>query len=405
MGELSNSTRVCIVGGGPAGVIAAYLFALRGIRVVLLEGQQDFDRDCRGDTLHASSLEILQQLGLVDEVLDQATSRISKLSIAFGQAEINIADFFAMQSDFPYVAIIPQAVFLNLVVEKARSLPEFTVLMGAQVRELSENDGRITGVEYTHAGESRSLSADLVIGADGRGSSIRKLAGLTLGKTSPPMDVIWFRLSLPDGEKIEDVNGRIGSGHMLVIIGRRDHLQVGVVIMKGSYKALREEGIESFHEMVTRLAPELRETITEIKDWSQMAILPVVTGRVERWYREGLLLIGDAAHVMSPVGGVGINYAIQDAVAAVNLLADSLSKGGPGIQTLAEVQERRESAVSTVQRFQSLVQQRVIKAALSSGKTLRPPLPLRIISRIPYARKRIARFLAYGTRHESVEGL
>ena len=405
MGNESNSTRICIVGGGPAGVIAAYLFALRGVSVVLLEGRKDFDRDFRGDTLHASSLEILQQLGMADEVLQQASSQVRKLSIAFGQTEINIADFYAMDSEFPFVAIIPQAVFLKLVVDKARDLPEFTVHMGAQVRELLQADGKITGVKYTLGDEDRSLSADLVIGADGRGSTVRQLAGLELGKTSPPMDVIWFRLPLSGNSKIQDVNGRIGSGHMIVIIGRKDHLQVGVVIMKGSYKALRSEGIESFHTMVTQLAPELRETITEIKKWSQMAILPVVTGRVEHWYREGLLLIGDAAHVMSPVGGVGINYAIQDAVAAVNLLAKALQSGKTDTEMLAAVQSRREPAVATVQRFQSLVQQRVIKAALSSRQTLRPPLPLRLISRIPYARKQIAWFLAYGTRHERVKGL
>ncbi len=229
--ESPENTRVCIIGGGPAGVVSAYLFALRGIPVVLLEGKKDFDREFRGDTLHASSLEILEQLGLVEDVLEKDTSKIQKLRMSFGDREINIADFYAMDSNYPYVAIIPQVEFLNHIVDKAGKLPEFSVVMGAQVRELKEESGKVSGVKYTLDGDEHSLDAELVIGADGRGSSARRLANINLGKTSPPMDVIWFRLPLPPGSKEQEVNGRIGSGNMSVIIGRKDHLQVGYIIM------------------------------------------------------------------------------------------------------------------------------------------------------------------------------
>ncbi|NKB38389.1 MAG: FAD-dependent oxidoreductase [Gammaproteobacteria bacterium] len=403
--ERPGETQVCVIGGGPAGVIAAYLFALRGISVVLLEGKNDFDRDFRGDTLHASSLEVLEQLGVVDEILEQATSKIQKLSLTFADTEIDIADFCAMQTKYAYVAIIPQVLFLNHIVEKAKKLDCFSVLMGAQVRALEEINGKVSGVHYTLNGEEQILPAKLVIGADGRGSSARRLANIKLGKTSPPMDIVWFRLALPDGEKIEDVNGRIGAGTMIVIIGRKDHLQVGFVIMKGGYKALREKGIDSFHQTVSQLAPELSTVITAIKDWSEMAILSVVTGRAEQWYKDGLLLIGDAAHIMSPVGGVGINYAIQDAVAAVNLLTDPIKQNHLDTNDLARVQKRREPAVIVIQSFQSLIQRRVIRAALKLDASLSPPLPLRIISKFPFARKKIAHFLAYGRNHEKVDGL
>jgi 2-polyprenyl-6-methoxyphenol hydroxylase-like FAD-dependent oxidoreductase len=404
--EIPTSTQVCIIGGGPAGVIASYLFALRGVDVVLLEGKKDFNREFRGDTLHASSLEILEQMGLVDEVLDQTHARIEKLSLSFSDSEITMADFTMLESKFPYVAIIPQDIFLSYVVEKAKQFSNFSVLMGAQVRELKEIDGKVSGVKFTYEGKELELDATLTIGADGRGSSARRLAKIELGKTSPPMDIVWFKLPLPtDTELVEAVSGKLGSGTMIVIINRKEYLQVGYVIMKGSYKELREKGIEDFQETLKKMAPELSSVVTEVKDWSQMAILSVVTGRAEQWYKEGLLLIGDAAHIMSPVGGVGINYAIQDAVATVNQLAVPLKENRLTIIDLAEVQNKREPAVATIQKFQSLVQNRVIASALKSDEDFRPPLPMRILSKFPFVRKKLAHFIAYGKRHERVEGL
>jgi len=311
-----------------------------------------------------------------------------------------------MDTKYPYVAIIPQEKFLNHIVEKGKQLSGFKVLMGAQVRELKEANGKISGVKFTYEGNKHELDAGLTIGADGRGSTARRLAKIDLGKTSPPMDVVWFKLPLPtDTEMQEAVSGRIGSGTMIVIINRKEYLQVGYIIMKGAYKELREQGIKHFHEIIKNLAPELANTITEIKDWSQMAILSVVTGRAKQWYKDGLLLIGDAAHIMSPVGGVGINYAIQDAVATVNLLAEPIKENRLTISNLAGVQKRREPAVAIIQKFQSLVQQRIISAALKSDEAFSPPLPMKIISRIPFIRKRLAHFLAFGRCPERVEGI
>jgi 2-polyprenyl-6-methoxyphenol hydroxylase-like FAD-dependent oxidoreductase len=404
--ETPTNTQVCIIGGGPAGVIAAYLFALRGVSVVLLEGKPDFNREFRGDTLHASSLEILDQLGLADEVLQQANSKIENLSFTFPDKVITLADFSAMDTKFPYVGIIPQEKFLNHIVDKAKQFSNFTILMGAQVRELKKENGKVCGVRYFYEGNDHDLDATLTIGADGRGSSARRLAKIDLGKTSPPMDVVWFKLPIPaDSEMKQAVSGRIGSGSMIVVINRKEYLQVGYIIMKGGYKALREQGIEHFHQVIKTLSPELAGVVTEIKDWSEMAILSVVTGRVEQWYRDGLILIGDAAHIMSPVGGVGINYAIQDAVATVNQLAGPLLEERLIVTDLAEVQKRREKAVSIIQGFQSFIQKRIIADALKSDKDFEPPLPMKIISKLPFIKKRLAHFLAFGIRHEKVEHL
>jgi len=404
--SIPTKTQVCIIGGGPAGVISAYLFALRGVSVVLLEGKKDFDREFRGDTLHASSMEILDQMGLADEVLKQTHARIEQLSLSFAGSEITMADFTAMDSKYPFVAIIPQVKFLNYIVDKAKQFSGFNILMGAQVRELKESDGKVTGVKFTYEGNEHELDATLTIGADGRGSSARRLAKIELGKTSPPMDIVWFKLPLPeDVELKEAVGGKLGSGTMVVVVNRKEYLQIGYVIMKGSYKELREKGIESFQETLKRIAPELTSVVSEIKDWSQMAILSVVTGRAEQWYKDGLILIGDAAHIMSPVGGVGINYAIQDAVATVNQLADPLKEDRLAVSDLAEVQKKREPAVAAIQKIQSLIQNRVVASALKSDKDFSPPLPMRIMTKFPFFRKKLAHFLAYGKRHERVEGI
>jgi len=258
-------------------------------------------------------------------------------------------------------------------------------------------------VLFKHNSGEHELKADLTIGADGRGSSIRRLAELKLEKTSPPMDVLWFTLPVPEALKGNDVvDVKIGYGTMLVNVNRGDYLQIGYIIMKGSYRELRERGIAYFHAGVRELVPELGETIEEIKDWSQLAILSVVTGRVSQWYKEGMLLIGDAAHVMSPVGGVGINYAIQDAVAAANLLAGPVKENSLTVDVLKTVQDRREKAIIFIQKVQSMVQRRIISSALKSDAPFKPPLPLKIISRIPFLQRRFAKLLAYGLQPEKI---
>ncbi|HIM07416.1 MAG TPA: FAD-dependent oxidoreductase [Gammaproteobacteria bacterium] len=404
--ELSTKTQVCIIGAGPAGVIAAYLFSLRGVPVVLLEGENNFDREFRGDTFHASSLEVLDQLGFADDVVKLCNSKVGQLNFKTSEYSIQVADFAGMKSKFPFVGIIPQVKFLNYMVRKAGALPDFNIIMRAKVKELKQVNGKNSGVKYKKDGEEFEVDSLLTIGADGRGSTARRLANIKLGKTSPPMDVLWFRVAIPkDAELQESVDIRVGSGSMVVMVNRGDYIQCGYIIMKGSYKELRNEGIEHFQNEIISLAPELSSTISEVSDWKQCAILSVVTGSVEKWYQEGLLLIGDAAHIMSPVGGVGINYAIQDAVATVNILADAIKEERLSTDDLAKVQSRREPAVKFIQGFQLFAQKRIISSALKSDKPFSPPLPLRIVSKISFMRKRIAKFLAYGKCPERVEGL
>ncbi len=404
--NIPEKTQVCIIGGGPAGVISAYLFAKRGVSVVLLEGEKDFDREFRGDTFHASSLEVLDQLGFADDVVALCNSKVGQLNFKASGQSLEVADFSAMDSKFPFVGIIPQEKFLNYMVSKAEALSNFKILMGARVKELKNENGKTSGVKFTYEGNEHELNSELTIGADGRGSTARRLAKIELGKTSPPMDVVWFRVSIPEDRELkESVDVRVGSGTMVVMVNRGDYIQCGYIIMKGSYKELRNEGIEHFQNEVKGLAPELTSTINEVSDWKQCAILSVVTGRVEQWHREGLLLIGDAAHIMSPVGGVGINYAIQDAVAAVNFLAEPIKKNRLSLADLAKVQSRREPAVKFIQTFQTFAQKRIVADALKSDKPFSPPLPLKIVSKLPFMRKRIAKFLAYGRCPEKAEGL
>ena len=398
-----SGTQVCVVGGGPAGVIGAYLLARKGIDVVLLEGEPDFNRDFRGDTLHSSSLEILDQLGHADAILDLCTSKVAQLRMESGGMTLNIADFSRLASRFPFVGIIPQSRFLEYMVSQAESLPGFTILRSARVHGLIRHDGRTSGVRYEYEGREHELFAMLTVGADGRGSTVRRLADIKLEKSSPPMDVLWFTQPVPDSlQGVDAVNVKIGNATMLVQIDRGDYLQLGFVIIKGSYKELREKGIDHFHQEVTGLMPELSGTIKTITDWKQIAILSVVTGRVSQWYRDGLLLIGDAAHVMSPVGGVGINYAIQDAVAMANCLAKPVRENALTIEDLKLVQVRREWPTRFIQTLQGMIQTQIINNALKSRGAFKPPLPLKMLSKAPFLQRRFAHLLSYGLRHETI---
>ena len=401
--ETANN-HVCIAGAGPAGVMLSILFARKGIPVTLLEAQADFDRDFRGDTLHASALEILEQMGLAQEVLALCHAKAPRFQIITTQDTITMADFSRLDSPYPYIALIPQARFLEFLTEEAKKFPNFTLIMNAKVHGLIIENDRVCGISYTKDGKAHEVRATLTVGADGRGSRTRELAGIKLGKTTPPMDVIWFKLPRPASFGDQNAtSGRFGTGTILAILDRGNELQCGYVVIKGSYKSLREQGMQALHADITNLMPELKESVTELKDWSQCAILSVVTGRVERWHRPGLLLIGDAAHVMSPVGGVGINYAIHDAVAAANVLTTPLLKGTVSDDDLHAVQLRRERAIRFIQSVQSIIQRRIIASALNANAPFRPPLLVRILARYGFFQKRLARIMAYGLDPERVE--
>jgi 2-polyprenyl-6-methoxyphenol hydroxylase-like FAD-dependent oxidoreductase len=395
---------VCIVGAGPAGMVLSCLLVHQGIPVTLLEGMSDFNRDFRGDTLHASSLEILDQMGLADAILDLSHARIDKLEFESIDGSIVIAEFGSLKTHFPFVALIPQERFLDYLATQAQRFSNFHLQMNARVHDLLYKDGKVCGVKYSHNGTNCELFADLVIGADGRGSVIRRRAGLELEKSSPPMDVIWF--TLPKNRNAQSARaaaGRFGSGTMLVRLDRGDKWQMGYVILKGSYKILREQGLQTFRKHIAELMPEMVSSLPALTDWSQCAILSVVTGCVKQWHKPGLLLIGDAAHVMSPVGGVGINYAIQDAAAVFNVLQDKIASGTVTNMDLARVQRRRERPIRFIQGIQSLIQKQIIANALVSDRPFHLPLAMRIFSKFKLFRMAMARILAYGIQPEKLD--
>lgn len=393
----------CIVGGGPAGMVLALLLARQGIEVVLLESRRDFDRDFRGDTLHASAIENLAEIGLAESVLALSRSRLEAVRLVTDEGSWRMADFSRLKSPFPFIALLPQVEFLDFLAKEAEQYASFRLFMGAKARQLIDADGEIRGVVFRRDGELFSLRSQLVVGADGRGSQMRRSSELDLNPTAPPMDVVWFRLPKTDDDSgLDEATLRVGSGSLLVLFERGAYWQVGYVIVKGSFKAIRQEGIESLRQKVAALAPHFARRLETLDDWKDLAVLAVETGCVERWYRPGILLIGDAAHVMSPVGGVGINYAIQDAVAAANLLTLPLLRGELESEHLAAVQQRRQMPTRIVQKAQSAIQRRIVAAALDGSRPFRLPWLARLVSHSGWLQGLLAYGIGFGPRHESV---
>ncbi|MEG4318510.1 MULTISPECIES: FAD-dependent oxidoreductase [unclassified Microcoleus] len=393
-------TGCCIVGGGPAGAVLALLLARQNIPVMLLEVHKDFDREFRGDTLHPSVMEIMDQLGLADKLLEFPHTKMRRLTIQAGGNSAALVDLSSLKTKYPYITILPQVKFLEFITAEAQRYPNFQLVMGANVQEIIQENGVICGIRYRGHGGCHEVRSTLTVGADGRFSRLRQLAGFEPIKTSPPMDVLWFRLPRsPHDVKDSGVGGRAAGGHLLVIIDRLDYWQLGYVILKGSYHKLRDSGIENLQKSVAELAPEFADRVEQLKDWSQVSFLSVESSRLPRWYRPGLLLIGDAAHVMSPIGGVGINYAIQDAVVAANVLIAPLKNHHLHLWDLAEVQRQREWPTRIIQGFQSLMQEQIIKGALDTNKQFTPPafLQLPIFRNIP------ARLIAFGPTRVRVE--
>ena len=394
-----------IVGGGPAGAILSLLLVRRGVRVALLEMHKDFDREFRGDTVHPSTLEILDSLGLSDHVHQLGRSKISGPTLMTTQGAFSPVALGALDTKFPYILMVPQKDLLELLAQEASKHSSFRLHMGANVTELIEEGGAVRGVRYQSEDGTHEIRAQLVVGADGRFSHVRALAGFKPVSTSPPMDILWFRLPhLPtDPDAQGGAFGGLGRGHIVIGLDRGDYWQAGYVILKGSYQEIRSQGIEGLRRGIVSIEPRLARHVESLTDWRQVSFLNVESSRCLQWSRPGILIIGDAAHVMSPVGGVGINYAIQDAVVAANILTRPLLEKRVRAQDLQEVQRRRERPVRFIQSIQTQMQRRLIGAALNSEKPLDVPwlvralLSNRLIAKIP------ARIMGYGLTRVHVE--
>jgi len=397
----------CVVGGGPGGAVLALLLARKGVDVTLLEAHPDFDREFRGDTLHPSVMEIMDQLGLAERLLTLRHSKASTFTLQTAYGPFTPADLSRLKTKFPYITIMPQTNFLKFVVGEAKKYPSFRLVMGARVRELVEEDGVVRGVRYENEDGRHEVRAALTVGADGRGSRVRRLAGIEPIKTSPPMDVLWFKLPREPGDP-EGLVGRFGRGHIAVMLDRDDHWQAGYVIPKGSFPELRHEGIGELRRQFAELIPEFSSRVKHLTDWRRVSLLSVESSRCPTWHKPGLLLIGDAAHVMSPVAGVGINYAIQDAVAAANILVGPLRESQERLvnlneKYLAAVQWRRELPTRIIQTVQAQVQRGVLAPALRSSEPFSPPFLLRLLPKIPVLRDLPARLIGYGVWPVHVE--
>ncbi len=397
-----SQTQCCIVGGGPAGMMLGYLLARAGVETVVLEKHADFLRDFRGDTVHPSTLRIVDELGLLDSFLQLPHQKLRKVGGLFGDKPIAIADFGGLPERYAYIAFMPQWDFLNFIAADGRRLPKLTVAMQSNVEALIEEGGRIAGVRGRGASGAFEIRAALTVGCDGRHSTVRAAAGLPLDDIGAPIDVLWFRVPR-DAAAFDDVFARVTRGHFVVTIDRGDYWQCAFVIAKGGAAALQAQSIDAFRAEVAKAAPVLAPHLDALRSWDDVKLLEVAIDRLQRWSKPGLLCIGDAAHAMSPVGGVGINLAVQDAVAAANALAEMLRDGSLHDDDLDAVRRRRLFPTRVTQAIQVQIQ-RVVLAPVIGGMNddLEVPLPLRVLTAVPALQRVFARVLGMGVRPEHV---
>ena len=395
-------TRCCIAGGGPAGMMLGFLLARAGVEVVVLEKHADFLRDFRGDTIHPSTLEVMHELGLLEDFLKRPHQEMKQIAGQIGTETIVLADFSHLPTKCKFIAFMPQWDFLNFLVERAARYSSFRLMMNTEVTDLIEAGNQVVGVKAQTPQGPIEIRADLIVGADGRSSVVRDRSGLEVEHLGAPIDVLWFRLLRKPDDQSQAL-GRFTSGKMMVMINRDTYWQCGYIIRKGALDAVKQRGLEKFRQDILSLAPFLGDRINEIRDWNEIRLLTVLVDRLRQWYRPGLLCIGDAAHAMSPVGGIGINLAIQDAVAAANILWQPLSEGWISASHLQKVQWRRELPTRLTQRGQVFVQDNVLGRVLGSSQPIVAPWFLRIFKRFPVLRRIPARLIGLGVRPEHVK--
>ena len=395
------STRCCIAGGGPAGMMLGYLLARAGVDVVVLEKHADFLRDFRGDTVHPSTLEVMRELGLLADFLKRPHQELQRLAAQIGDDTIHAADFSRLPLEAKFIALMPQWNFLNFLAEKAAGFACFRLMMKAEATELIRDADRVVGVVARSPHGEVRIGAQLVVGADGRHSTIRERAGFVVDDIGAPMDVLWLRLPREPGDADVVPLGRAIAGAILVLIPRDDYFQCGYVVKKGGAEELQAKGLDAFKQSIESIAPALKGRTQGLQSWDDVKLLTVAVDRLKTWCAPGVICIGDAAHAMSPIGGVGINLAVQDAVAAANLLWAPLRTGSVSLADLEAVQRRREFPAKATQAAQVFIQKRAIAPTLAGGAP-KAPWPAKLVDRVPLLQGLTARALGLGVRFEKV---
>jgi 2-polyprenyl-6-methoxyphenol hydroxylase-like FAD-dependent oxidoreductase len=398
----SIRTTCCVVGGGPAGMMLGYLLARAGVNVTVLEKHADFFRDFRGDTVHPSTLDVIDELGLLDEFLKLPHQRLTSANGQVGDFAFQAADFSRLPTRCKFVALMPQWDFLNFLSSHAKRFPRFELRMRHEALELIRQGSHVAGVEARTPEGSVQVHADLVVACDGRHSTLRQAAGLQVQEFGVPIDVLWFHLSRGAGDP-EQLAGNINYGKALILINRGEYFQAGLIVRKGSFPEVQSEGLDTFRETIRKIAPYLGNRVDELQSWDQVKLLTVQINRLRTWYRPGLLCIGDSAHAMSPAGGVGINLAIQDAVATANLLAAPLEEGRVTETVLARVQQRREFPTRVTQRLQVNAHKGFAHVFETSGP-IEAPWQLKVAAHVPGLKHVMGHVIGMGVRPEHVAG-